>query len=262
MKLLRNIIIVVSVLAVIVLSAFHFYLRPRYVVPVLMYHSIKDSDAGSMYVNPSNFRRQMEFLYRGGYNVISLDELVEGILENRKFGFGTVVITFDDGFEDNYLNAFPVLSRHDFPATIFLVSSYIGRKEGYLNWDQVRVMKNNGIDFGSHTRNHVYLPSAEGTAELWEEISGSKEEIEKAIGRTVSYFCYPIGGFNDRIKRAVIRAGYKGACTTNRGYDRYNRDVFEINRIKVTDSDTAKPLHFRAKLSGYYNLFRSLKSPE
>jgi peptidoglycan/xylan/chitin deacetylase (PgdA/CDA1 family) len=262
MRILRNIFISLLVIIVALAAFFHFYIRPRYTVPVLMYHSISEDDPGSMYVKPENFRRQMDFLEKAGYSIISLEELVEGTNSGRKFPYGTVVITFDDGFEDNYLNAFPVMAKYNFPATIFLITGYVGEKEGYMNWDQVRVMIANGISFGGHTRNNVYLPSLTDNAKLWEEISGSKKDIEQATGSVVDHFCYPIGGFNDNIKNTVKKAGYKGACTTNRGNDRYNKDVFEINRVKITNSDTTKPFNFRAKLSGYYNFFRSLRSPE
>jgi peptidoglycan/xylan/chitin deacetylase (PgdA/CDA1 family) len=262
MKILKNSLIVLLTAVLLAASFFFFYVRPRYVVPILMYHGITDSEAGSMYVNPRNFSRQMDFLKKEGYSVISLNDLVEGIREGVKFGPGTVVITFDDGYEDNYLYAFPILAKYSFPATVFLITGYIDKKEGYLTWDQARVMVSNGIDLGGHTRNNMYLPSISDTARLWEEIAGSKKDIQENTQKSADYFCYPIGGFNDKIKNAVIKAGYKGACTTNRGRDRYNNDVFELNRVKVTNSDINKPFHFRAKLSGYYNLFRSLKKPE
>ncbi|MDP2830799.1 MAG: hypothetical protein Q8O02_00950, partial [Candidatus Omnitrophota bacterium] len=73
------------------------------------------------------------------------------------------------------------------------------------------------------------------------------------------YFCYPIGGFNEIVKKLVKEASYKGACTTNRGADRFNRDVYELKRVKMTNFDMSKPFYFRLKLSGYYNLFRSRK---
>ncbi len=261
MKILRRIAVFALIAGVLVTASYVFFLSPRRVVPILMYHSISDSQDSSMYVSPRNFERQMSFLNDRGYRVISLDELVDDIKQGRGNKAKTVVITFDDGFEDNYLKAFPILARYDFPATVFLATGYVG-KEGYLNWDQVNVMIRGGIDFGSHTRNHAYLPSVENTFELWEEVAGSRDDIARATGKIPGFLAYPIGGFNDKVKLAVKKAGYRGACTTNRGYDRYNRDVFELRRIKVSNSDTTKPFNFRAKLSGFYDLFRSVKSPE
>jgi peptidoglycan/xylan/chitin deacetylase (PgdA/CDA1 family) len=227
-----------------------------------MYHSISNDKESTLSVAPENFSRQMAFLKKNGYSVIALDELVDNISSGKTYLPKTIVITFDDGDEDNFTSAFPVLRKHDMSATIFLITGYMGREEGYLNWDQVRLMEKNGIDLGGHTRNNVYLPSVADEKTLLDEIAGSKADIEAQTGKVVKYFCYPTGGFNERVKEAVKKAGYKGACTTNRGYDRTNRDVYELNRIKVTDSDMNKPFHFRAKLSGYYNAFRGYKSGE
>ena len=262
MRTLKIIISVLLVLAVLVCSFYFLYMRPRYTVPILMYHSISYDEASTLSVAPENFTRQIGYLHKKGYKVISLDKFVERMKKGDHFPHNTVVITFDDGFVDNYTYAFPALVKYKMPATVFLITGYMGSREKYLNWDQVRLMADNGIDFGAHTRNDVYLPAVKSDKELMEELTGSKADIEKALGKKADYFCYPIGGFNEKVKEAVKDAGYKGACTTNRGYDKYNRDAYELNRIKVTDSDMTKPFHFRAKLSGYYDLFRSPKGPE
>ncbi|MBD3426460.1 MAG: polysaccharide deacetylase family protein [Candidatus Omnitrophica bacterium] len=259
MRALRRVIAFLLVVVLLLTGFYFFYMKPRKVIPILMYHSISDDRGSSLNVTAENFDRQMRFLVMGEYSVISLDDLVRGIRQERKFHPKTVVITFDDGFEDNYLKAFPVLAKYKLPATIFLVAGYISEREGYLDWDQVKLMMDNGIDFGAHTVNNVYLPSVEDTRTLWWEVHGPRNIIENNTGKAPGYFCYPTGGFNTKVKNAVKRAGYEGACTTNRGFDRLNRDVYELNRIKVTNSDMTKPFHFRAKLSGYYNLFRSPK---
>lgn len=258
-KRMRKISLVALALAVLAAGAvYFFYMRPRRLVPILMYHGVSDGKNSTMFVSTANFEKQMKFLHDEGYSIMALDELVEGIREGVRFGPKTAVITFDDGYKDNYVNAFPVLAGYRMPATIFVITGYMAGREGYLNWDQVRLMSRNGIDFGGHTRNDVYLPSVEDPAVLWDEIAGSKEDIERNTGKEARYFCYPTGGFNDKVKELVKKAGYRGACTTNRGR-RTGRDVYELSRVKITNSDGTKPLHFRAKLSGYYNLFRRQK---
>ena len=255
--------IAISVLLAVtfaVVLVYFFCMRPGRVTPILMYHSIGDDKESTLSVTPGNFSRQMAFLKRKGYSVISLDELVSNITEGKPYLPKTVVITFDDGYKNNYVEAFPILEKHGITATFFLTTDHVGSKKEYVNWDQVRLMKKNGMDFGGHTRSGVYLPSENDPKRLWDEISGSKADIEAETGLEARYFCYPTGGFTDRIKRIAKKAGYKGACTTNRGYDRKNKDVYELNRVKVTDSDMNKPFHFRAKLSGWYNLFRSYRS--
>jgi len=204
---------------------------------------------------------QMKYIKDKSYNVISLDELVEGIKVGRKFKHNTVVITSDDGYENNYTYAYPILKKYGYPATIFLIANLIGKNEDFLNWDEVGEMAKNNISFGGHTKNHVYLPSIEKEDILWDEIAGCKELIEKHMGSRIDYFCYPTGGFTEKIKIIVKKAGYKGACTTNRGFDILNKkDIYELDRIAVRNLNPYTSLRFRIKLSGYYNVFRKGKT--
>jgi len=252
------------IIAVIFIAVFyHLWLSSRYVVPILMYHRISDGPNESLCVSPDSFDRQMGYIKWRGYNVISLDELVNGIKNDKRFKHNTVVITFDDGYEDNYLRAYPVLKNCGFPATIFLISNYIDKKEGFLRWQQIKeMMKDSKITFGGHTKNNVYLPDLKNKGKLKNEIAGCKKDIEAKIGQKINYFCYPTGGFTDEIKKIVKKAGYKGACTTNRGFARFNKDLYELKRIKIKNSDfVKKPLSFWVKLSGYYNVFRKGKKP-
>lgn len=236
-----------------------FWLFPRYTVPILMYHSISYEN-GSFFVTPENLAKQMEYIKRKGYEVITLDELVRSIKDKRRLKRNKVVITLDDGYEDNFIYAYPVFKKFGFAAIVFLPTDYMGRK-GFLNWGQIRVMSKNKISFGGHTRTHLYLGDVSDVRVLWDEIAGSKKAIEQEMGAPADYFCYPVGGFNEKVKEIVRQSGYKGACTTNRGSDRFNGNIYELGRVKVTNSDMTKPLAFWIKLSGYYNLFRSKKDP-
>lgn len=255
----------ISFSVIILLGFFYFFwLTPKYTVPILAYHSI-NYGKGSHFVNPENFAKQMEYIKEKGYEVITLDELARGIQGKKRFKRNKVVITFDDGYRDNFKYAYPVLKKMGFSAIIFLISDYVTDykedKERFLNWDEIKVMLKNNIFFGSHTKTHFYLGDAKDEKVMLEEIAGSKKAIEQKIGVPVEYFCYPTGGFNARVKEIVKEAGYKGACTTNRGFARFNSDVYELKRIKVTNSDLVKPFSFRMKLSGYYNLFKRSKDP-
>lgn len=259
MRLFKRLILALCIIFIISLIGGYLYVYNHYVVPILTYHSINYVDIGTPAVKPENFEKQIRCLKDRNYNIISLNELAVGIIENKKFPRNTVVITFDDGFKDNYAYAYPILKKYKIPATIFLISDFIGKKNEHLSWEQVSEMLSNNITFGSHTRTHSYLPDVNRDI-AWEEISGSKKQIEEKIGKKILYFSYPAGGFNKEIKNQVKLAGYKAACTTNRGFDKSNRDVYELNRIKITDKD-ANMLKFHAKLSGYYNIFRSQKNP-
>ena len=206
MRIIKKVIIALLILTLIVVCYYFFWLVPRYTVPILTYHDL--GYKGGIQVTPENFERQMFFLKEKHYNVIPLDELVEGIKKGKKFARNTVVITFDDGYQDNYSYAYPVLKKYGFPATIFLISDYIGNKPGFLGWNEIKEMSKNNISFGGHTRHHVYLPSIKDKNILWDEIAGCKEIIEKHIGKRIDYFCYPRGGFNEEIEILVKKAGY------------------------------------------------------
>ena len=259
MRTLKRVLII-SLSIAILLSAFYFFwLSPKYVVPILMYHRF-GYDGGSLFVTPENFARQMNYLKNNGYEVISLDELVCGIKNDKKFKHKTVVITIDDGYKDNYTYAYPILKKYGLPATIFIMADFIGKDKDFMTWDEVKIMSQNNISFGGHTKSGVYVPSIKDKKLLHDETAGCKKLIEKRIGRPADYFCYPTGGFTPQAKAILKESGYKGACTTNRGFVELNKDVYELKRIKVKNSDTNKPLSFWAKLSGYYNLFRSKKS--
>ena len=256
---LRNWIIYLCATLAIGLTAFYFIgMRPLRVTPILMYHSVSN-DKSTLCVTPETFKRQMKFLDDNGYSVITIEELVKAIKDGKQYLPRTVVLTFDDGLADNFTYAFPVLVKHGMPATIFLVTGNMDKEDGYLTWDQVRLMQKNGIMFGGHTRNNVYLPSITDEVGLWNEIAGSREDVKKNTGSSAEVFCYPTGGFSEEIKEVVKKAGYKAACATNRGPGRRNRDIYALKRVKITNSDMSKPLHFRAKLSGFYNAFRKIK---
>ncbi len=247
------------IVLLIVVSAVGLFLwsKDKYAVPVLMYHNITppDSEHQMNYVSPQSFDRQMEFLKRNGFQVLTLSEFVEGIRASRDFHRKSVVITFDDGYADNYTDAFPVLKKYGFPATVFMIADRVG-DTGYVTWESLREMDAAGFSVQSHTRRHEYLPDIKDTAMLDDEIINSKRILETYLRKPVDYLCYPKGGFNVQVAEIAQKAGYKAAVTTNRGDSRVD-PFFQLRRIRVNDDDTNIVLW--AKTSGYYNLFRKPK---
>ena len=249
----------VFVLAVAFVAGW-LWLDSHYTVPMILYHNVDLNPAGKAdTVSPEIFLRQMEFLKTRGYRVISLDALVQGIKSGRPLGKKSVVLTFDDGYENNYMYVFPLLKRYGFPAMIFVSPDFIGA-EGFLSSRQILDMQRAGVQFGSHGMSQAYLPDLDD-AQRFLEVRESRRILMADLNTGVDYFCYPVGGFNDRIKDLVLRSGYQGALATNRGHDRFNRDVYELKRIRFSDKDRSS-LVLWAKLSGYYNIFRKLKNPE
>jgi peptidoglycan/xylan/chitin deacetylase (PgdA/CDA1 family) len=263
MGIIKKFFLVLLVVLIIGSFGYAIWLRDRYVVPILTYHHVGvPSDKWRLNsVSEKSFEYQMNFLKRHGFEVISFDDLVNGIKEGHEFSRNTVVLQFDDGYEDNYRYAFPILKKYGFPAIIFLISDKVGSTY-YLTWDQIKEMENNNIMFGAHTRHHVYLPMV-SLAVAQDEIAGSKKIIEDHLGHKIDYFCYPTGGFTKDIKGLVMDAGYKAAVTTNRGKGKFNVDLYELKRIHMNNTDDRySGLILWFKLSGYYNLFRHFKHNE
>lgn len=237
---------------------FFIWLSDKHAVPILMYHSIHITEgATGIVVDPQSFAKQMNFLRKNGYRVISLDALVTAIKSNQNPPRNSVVITFDDGNADNYQQAFPQLKKHGFPAIIFVIASTVGQKD-YVTWAQLKEMEQFGVTAGSHTLDHVYLPGAAKDVQR-HQITESKKVIERNLGHSIDYIAYPSGGFTNDIKAMVQQAGYRGACTTNRGYTTLNRDIYELKRIRLKSNESNISLWM--KLSGYYTLFKTPREP-
>jgi len=207
-------IVSITTLALVITSA--LFVKAQYVVPIIMYHNIDEkSVSSSLSVSPGSFKKQMCFLKNQHYNVVKLEDLADMVKKN-KFPLKTITITFDDGYENNYTQAYPVLKSIGLCATIFIVPALVGT-DGYLTWDQIIEMSESGvISIGSHSMRHAWLPDM-SDQKLDSEISGSKRAIESHVRKDIYAFSYPLGGFNKNARDHVIKAGYKIAVATNPG---------------------------------------------
>jgi peptidoglycan/xylan/chitin deacetylase (PgdA/CDA1 family) len=232
------------------------YARSRYVFPVLMYHSVSPDRKDLLTVSPKTFERQMAFLKSCGYRVLSLEQAAQAMRQRRNEG-KALAVTFDDGNEDNYTFAFPVLRKYGFPATIFLIYSKVGTP-GFLTWDEIREMAASGlIAFGSHSIHHIPLTHL-GGQELQDEVAGSKRLLEEKLGKKVDLFAYPVGNFDARTRAAVRDAGYLAAAATNPGRGAADDDPFIIKRLRISEN-SRNLFTFWFESSGYYNLVRETR---
>jgi peptidoglycan/xylan/chitin deacetylase (PgdA/CDA1 family) len=185
----------------------------------------------------------MRFLHDEGCRVITLGELTALLEEGKALPESTVVITFDDGYLNFYSDAWPVLCENGFGATVFLVTGYCGKDNGWpgheplngrkplMGWPEIRELRSHGVEFGSHSVSHPDLrriPLENVARELVE----SKSAIEDAIGAPVTQFAYPYGYFNSAIKTMVERE-FAGACTTKLGRVDSQADRYELKRIEM-----------------------------
>lgn len=208
-------------------------------VPILMYHYIDDDRLADSYMRrdltvlTSEFENQMKWLSENGVKTMTMTEyfslLAQGKLGTEKIA----LLTFDDGYLDFYEKAAPILKKYNQKATVFLIASHIGY-QAYMNWDQVKELHANGVEFGSHSMMHPNLTSLTDD-KLKAEMVESKKIIEDGLGEKISFFCYPSGFFDQRVIGAVRDAGYKGAVTTFNasGPIVNNKNVFEMPRYRV-----------------------------
>lgn len=226
---------------------------------VLMYHVVdtpRSAGEARFCCDPSMFAAQMQHLADEGWHVIPLADLVSTLRAGKEPKERSVVITFDDGTACTHENALPVLARHGFPASVFVVSGLVGTHnqwmsgEGYpkrrmLDAAQLRELVASDIDVGSHTASHVRLAKIPLPVAV-EEIRRSRSELEGVLGNPVRYFAYPYGNFNPQVRDAVQDAGYEGACSTRWGRNDVGVDPFAIKRVEVMGAD--RLWQFRLKL--------------
>ncbi len=208
----------------------------------LMLHSICDPQTpgeSSYYVSPQRFHRFMRWFRIAGFNTANLSQW-----HRDEVPVGHVLLTFDDGYDDLYTELFPFLAGNSFTAVIFLVADQIGatnvwdqktglRARNLLTLDQIREMQKYGVEFGSHTLSHSYLPSV-SDGELRREVTESKRRLEDLLGNEVTSFAYPFGGVDRRVRSAVVNAGYLSAFTVLPGSNWWN-DPYCQRRAEVND---------------------------
>ena len=217
-------------------------------IPVLMYHKVSPGKKEKYRISPERFTNQMEYLSKKGYQTISPDELLGVVRKRRILLEKSVLITFDDGYKDNFTYAYPILKEYNFKATIFLVTQYMGKKsewskreEETLSWEEIEEMKEEGFSFGSHTHTHPNLLELSRDKVL-SEIRDSKRILEERLGGPTKFIAYPYGKVNSQIRDMVKEAGYLGAFSTLPGKNAKNEDPFLLRRILIRGYDT-KP-HF------------------
>ncbi len=206
---------------------------------VLNYHKV-DNVNSSLSVPPSEFERQMAFLAQNGYHTITPHELYMAFTDNGPLPNNPVLITFDDGYDDNYTNAFPILKKYGLQATIFVITSLMDQNyPGYLTWGHAAEMEASGIvTIESHTVSHGSLTDLTDE-QIRHELTDAKHEIEQRLGKEVEFLAYPTGAYNLHIASLVKEAGYKGAFTVRNGNMDSATNLYAIERVPIFQtSDT------------------------
>lgn len=209
--------------------------QPPKGIPVLNYHVVENNSNNPIAISIEDFDRQMTFLHQHGYTCITPDQLLTSIQTNIPLPDKSVLITFDDGYQNVYTNAFPILKKYGFTATVFIVTDVVGNDKWYLTWEQVKEMREAGLVFGSHTLSHVDLTSV-FPAEALFQLEKSKDGIEWRLKTPVTYLAYPGGAYNRQIIDLVRQAGYKAAFTVDFGRVGEASDIYALERIPILKS--------------------------
>lgn len=249
-------------------------LAGKYTITILMYHRVKDEISKEMSLPQINFNWQMDYLESNNYNVISMDEALDimtsGPIEGRY-----VVLTFDDGYEDFYSNAYPILKKHNFHSTVYIVPGFIETNKTFwwdrdigesrlMNWQQIIELSESGlVTIGAHTQNHIDMNrlSAE---DIEAELLQCNNAIARKIKQHIRHFSYPRGIYTDAAAQ-MIRKTYKTAVLMANGTGIRKMvkadQLIKLKRLPVQRSDGR--LLFVARLRGWLfleELLRKLKT--
>lgn len=220
-----------------------------------MYHYISDPPAGAdayrldLSVRPKEFEAQLAYLRAEGYESITLEDLTRHLTRGTPLPPKPIILTFDDGYLDNFLYAFPLLRQYQFKGSFFVVASFLNEgAAGYMSWEQVRLLQESGMEIGSHGYTHVDLRLEWGNG-LVQQTAGSREAIEAHLQKPVRFFCYPSGRYNQRTIDALRAAQYWGAVTTDPGAVHASNGLFTLKRVRVHGG---KDIAWFADLLAYY----------
>ena len=253
-----------SVLSDVSYRTIRFTNGTRHGLRMLMYHRVTDAHPTDRLCVPvAHFAAQMKHLREAGFHTITFAQAVRWIT-----GHGTpalperaIVLTFDDGFEDNFLHAYPMMTRHGLTGCFFVPSGFIeagqdGRRpsDRPMSWAQLRELLTAGHEIGAHSVSHAKLTAIDEAA-MRREVRACKDVLERGLKRPVRFFCYPAGDYNSSVKRAVRESGYRGACTVEPGANDSGADPFALKRTEISAFDSLWDVE--KKLAGAYDWLHS-----
>jgi peptidoglycan/xylan/chitin deacetylase (PgdA/CDA1 family) len=189
------------------------------VVPILIYHSIRpyipsDSKGARRWIaTPETLEAELSWLRTNGYTSVTFDALAARVQNGAPLPPRPIVISFDDDWQSQYVNAVPLLRKYGFTATFFIWVRAVGRAH-HMTWDEIRELDVQGMEIGCHTLTHLILPKLKSDDMLRREIVSAKDMIEARIGHAVTSLAYPFGQYDERVVAAARVAGFTTARST------------------------------------------------
>ncbi len=203
--------------------------------PILEYHRVTktdNSDGYSYNVPPPEFAAQMDYLVANGYTTITLIDFMKAKKGKFTMPEKPIIITFDDGYTDNFHELLPILTERKMKAVVFMITNNINEK-GYLTWDELRALQENGMEIGSHSANHLPITTLDAE-KADEEVRLSKLLMEWNGIKTVFAFSYPNGKYDAKRDPVLLRDNeYLCAVTGDAGLNNEETDPYLLKRINV-----------------------------
>ena len=219
-------------------------------VPVLNYHQVEEKNGNPLTLWPDQFEAQMAYLADEGYTTITIDEMMDALENGTSLPEKPVIITFDDGYADNYEYAYPILKKYGFKATIFLIYDFTNTYPNYLTWEQINEMKESGlIHFESHTMTHANLAELTSYDDLHHEIADSHDLLSEKLGYDMHYIAYPGGRVNEEIEEITRAAGYRGGFTVHYGLSTPEEGRYQMDRIPIFGANMHTLTRFKMRLA-------------
>jgi len=215
-------------------------------VCILAYHCIGYEKNNGLKMPEQQFRQQMKYIKDKGYSTITLEQLYTFMVNNKPIPEKSVVITFDDGYVDNYQYAYPILKEFNLKATVFVISKTIDKRKNYMTSNQLKELQAYGIDIQGHTLDHEDLTTLSYIKQL-NTLKESKITLEKILGKKVNYIAYPYAKYNVDTIKAAMNAGYTMGFILGGRVARKNNGIYTLHRLSVIPSDSMDV--FRSRLN-------------
>lgn len=212
-------------------------------VPILVYHIVRpsypsdDEAVRTLALTPETFDAEMKYLQDAGYHVVSFRNLERYVQNGIPLPQKPIILSFDDGWTDQFEYAFPILKKYHYTATFFVFTNKIGHR-GFLTWDNLQTLRDAGMTIGSHSRSHPFLNKINDPSALWDEIHGSKEVLEKRLSIHVHEFAYPFGAYNATVTALVQKAGYLSARGDFESKKQFAEHLYELGALNAPTTTT------------------------
>ena len=203
-------------------------------VAVFVYHRFGENNYPSTNIKISQFKKHLEELTKNNYNVVSTEEIVDALINNKDLPEKTVALTIDDAFFSIYKRAWPLLKEKKLPFTIFVSTGPLrSNSKNYMNWEQIKEMDSHGVTIGHHTKNHLHLVTKE-KEKIISEIEEANNDFLKNLGYVPDIFAYPYGEYSSEVKQ-ITKSYFKAAFGQQSGGIYNGIDIFELPRYSLNE---------------------------